>query len=132
MALEHDVLKPHARAGTYVNRGALLLHSREWDRAHADFAAAMALEPTLGAAHVGEGGYLITQDRYADAEREIDRGIALGTEEPEKAYYFRAMARWAQEDFRGAYLDFQKAAALKPAWALPRQQLTHFTVRPAR
>lgn len=105
--------------------------ARDYGPAHADFQSALRIAPNMGEAMIGEGGYLISQERWAEAERAITQGLAAGSEESEKGYYFRGIARWAQDDFKGAYLDFRKASELKPNWALPRQQLSHFTVRPA-
>jgi len=130
-ALSREPLNAHDRAGTLVNRGAMYLNNRDLDQAHADFDKAMAIEPGLGEAHVGEGVWLINQERFAEAESQIDIGLAGGIEEQEKAYYFRGLARWGQDDFKGAYLDFQKALELKPGWDLPRRQLAHFQVSPA-
>jgi tetratricopeptide (TPR) repeat protein len=131
-AIASEPLNVHDRAGTYVNRGAMELGARLYEDAHSDFQAAIRLLPSLGEAHVGEGAYLVNQERFADAEAEISRGINFGSEEPEKAYYFRAIARWGQDDFKGAYEDFNKAIALKPGWSLPREQLKNFKVETAR
>ncbi len=131
-ALSRELLGPRERAGTLVNRGAMRLLGGSREQAHLDFRAALKLQPDMGEAHVGEGVYLISREQWADAERSITRGLELGSEEPEKGYYFRGVARWGQDDLKGAYLDFSKAAALKPGWALPRQELAHFTVTPAR
>lgn len=121
-------LSPHDLAGTYVNRGAMEMQARSFAAAHADFQAAMRVMPKMGEAYVGEGAYLVLQERYKEAEPLLDRGIALGVEEPEKAYYYRGLARWGQDNYKGAYLDFQKASALKPDWAAPKEQLSHFQV----
>ncbi len=131
LALSREPLNAHDRAGTFVNRGAMYLNNRDLDQAHADFVKAIAIEPALGEAHVGEGVWLINQERFAEAESQIDVGLNHGIEEQEKAYYFRGLARWGQDDFKGAYLDFQKALALKPGWELPLRQLAHFKVSPA-
>jgi len=130
-ALAGEALNSHDLAGTYVNRGAIHLLRRENALAHADFQAALKVQPGMGEAMIGEGGYLISQERWAEAEASISRGLEAGTEEPEKGYYFRAVARWAQDDFKGAYFDFLKASELKPGWDLPRRELAHFTVTPA-
>ncbi len=130
-ALAGEPLNTHDRAGTYINRGAMELGANDLEAAHADFDAAIKIRNDMGEAHIGQGAYLITMERYADAEGEISRGLSLGSEEPEKGYYFRGIARWGQEDFKGAYLDFRKASELKPGWDLPRNQLTHFKVEPA-
>lgn len=130
-ALAGEPLSAHDRAGTYVNRGAIHLMRRDNEEAHADFQQALRIDPGMGEAMIGEGGYLISQERWADAETSITKGLDAGTEEAEKAYYFRGIARWAQDDFKGAYFDFLKASQLKPGWELPRRQLAHFTVKPA-
>ena len=131
MAILTEPLDPHDRAGTLVNRGAMKLRNRDWSSANADFDAALKLFPQMGEAHIGRGAYLISQERYAAAEPELTQGIQLGSEEPEKGYYFRGIARWGQDDFKGAYFDFRKANALKPGWSLPLEQLAYFKVTPA-
>ena len=130
-ALSAEYLNTHDRAGTYVNRGAMELRSKDYSAAHADFQAAIKLMPSLGEAHIGEGAYFVSQERYAQAEPELSRGLELGMEEPEKGYYFRGVARWGQDDYKGAYLDFKKASELKPSWSLPREQLAFFHAEPA-
>jgi tetratricopeptide (TPR) repeat protein len=127
-ALQSEYQSDHDIAGTHVNRGAIELYNKDYEAAHADFAEAMKIEPSMGEAYVGEGAYLISMERYADAEPLLSRGIDLGVEEPEKGYYFRGISRWGQDNFKGAYLDFTKASELKPGWTLPREQLTHFHV----
>lgn len=131
-ALAFEPLNEHDRAGTYVNRGAMELGAKLNEDAHTDFVAALRIMPRMGEAHIGEGAYLIGMERFPEAEREISQGLRLGSEEPEKGYYFRAIARWGQDDFKGAYEDFNKAIALKPTWSLPREQLKNFKVETAR
>jgi len=131
LALTSEALSTHDRAGTLVNRGAMRLMRRDWEDAVSDFDQALQVSPVMGEAHIGRGVYLINQERFADAEPELDQGLRLGSEEPEKGYYFRGIARWGQNNFKGAYLDFQKAIELKPNWSLPRQQLANFKVAPA-
>ena len=131
-ALSFDNLNDHDLAGTYVNRGSMELGARQNDEAHADFQAALRLMPRMGEAHIGEGAYLIGMQRFGEAEGEISRGLQLGSEQPEKGYYFRAIARWGQDDYKGAYDDFQRAIQLKPAWSLPRDQLKNFHVETQR
>jgi tetratricopeptide (TPR) repeat protein len=116
---------------TFVNRGALYIARREWDLALTDFEEALRLDPERGAAHVGRGAYNLGKERFAEAEAEVNRGLQLGTEEPEKAYYIRAMARWGRDDLTGAYKDFRKAAELAPNWAEPKRAMANFIVQPA-
>jgi Tfp pilus assembly protein PilF len=123
-----EFLNAHDLAGTHVNRGAMELRAMQYAAAHADFQEAMRVMPSLGEPYVGEGAWLISQQRYAEAEPLLSRGLALGIEEPEKAYYYRGVARWGQDDYKGAYLDFKKASDLKPNWSLPREQMAQFHV----
>jgi tetratricopeptide (TPR) repeat protein len=116
---------------THVNRGAIYVARREWDQALADFEEALRLDPERGAAHVGRGAYHLGKERFAEAEAEVNRGLQLGTEEPEKAYYIRAMSRWGRDDLTGAYKDFRKAAELAPHWAEPKRAMANFIVSPA-
>ena len=131
LAISKEALNAHDLAGTYVNRGGMELVNQDAEQAHADFDEALRIKPDMGEAHVGKGVYLIGMERWPEAEAEVTRGMDLGSEEPEKGYYFRGLARWGQENFKGAYFDFQKASELKPAWALPRQQMANFKVTPA-
>ncbi len=131
-AIASEPLSPHDRAGTYVNRGSMELGAKLGEDAHTDFQAALRIAPNMGEAYIGEGAYLVGQERFAEAETAITHGLSLGSEEPEKGYYFRAIARWGQDNFKGAYEDFNKAIELKPGWSLPRQQLKNFRVETAR
>jgi len=124
-----EALTAHAKAGTLVNRGVLLLRLKQYDKARVDFKAAEALEPTLGEAVVNNGASYLAQKRYMEALSEIDRGLALNPEEPEKAYYNRALANEGLDDMKGAYLDYMKALELAPNWDAPRHELARFTVQ---
>lgn len=127
-ALAEEGLVRRDRAGTLVNRGVMLLRSRDYASARADFDRAIALEPTLGEAFVNRGVTLMGDKDYAGALAEIDRGLALGVDEPAKAYYNRALVQESLGDAPGAYHDYRKAQDLAPDWALPAKQLTRFTV----
>jgi len=61
---------------------------------------------------------------------DIDRGLAYGPEQPEKAYFNRALAKEFLDDTKGAYLDYLKAAELAPTWTAPQVELKRFTVHP--
>jgi tetratricopeptide (TPR) repeat protein len=127
-ALAEEALNPHDRAATYVNRGVLRLRRRESGQAREDFDAAIAIEPSLGEAWVNRGAASVLDRRYYEAVADIDKGLELGVEEAEKAYYNRGLAYEGLDDARAAWLDYRKAAELKPDWDLPRQALERFTV----
>jgi len=132
MALETEHLTIHDRAATFVNRGTLLLSQTDYGGATSDFNSAIALEPTLGEAHTDRVAVLIAERDFAGGIAEIDQGLALKSEEPEKAYFNRAIAREHLGDIKGAYLDYRTASELKPQWEAPRQEMARFTVKVAQ
>jgi tetratricopeptide (TPR) repeat protein len=131
-AIDTEPLSDRDRAGTYVNRGVLYMSVDDYVSAQRDFEMSVKLDPGLGEAYVNLGGVKIAQRRFADGIVDIDRGLALGPEEPEKAYYNRALADEALDNIKAAYFDYSKAAELKPTWLPPRTELDRFTVRPAQ
>ncbi|MFZ5669041.1 MAG: hypothetical protein ACOY4K_06080 [Pseudomonadota bacterium] len=128
LALESESLVKRDRAGTLVNRGVIQLRRKAFAAASADFDAAIALQPKMGEAFVNRGAVLIAQRRWREGVEEIDKGLALGADEPEKAYYNRALAWEALDDMEAAWRDYMKAAELKPDWEAPRRELARFTV----
>ena len=128
-ALETEALPVRDRAGTFVNRGILRMSRLEYAAALEDYSAAVRLQPKSGVAHVNRGAALIGLGRAEEGVTAIDYGLSLGAEQPENAYFNRGYAREQLGDVKGAYLDFSRAAELRPDWALPRQELARFTVR---
>lgn len=128
ISLETEALRRRDRAGTFVNRGIVHLRQRSYDPSLKDLAKAEQLNPSIGEIYVNRGAVYISQAKFAEALSEIDRGIALGIEEPSKAYYNRALANEGAGDTRAAYLDFRKASELDPTWQLALNQLSRFTV----
>jgi tetratricopeptide (TPR) repeat protein len=132
VAIEHEVVLGRNLAGVYVNRGVLQLRERDYLNARKDFDTALSIDPTLGEAWVDCGAGNIAQRRWGDGVTDIDHGLSLGSQEPEKAYFNRAIAREHLDDIKGAYLDYGKAAELAPTWDAPKEELKRFTVRPSR
>jgi tetratricopeptide (TPR) repeat protein len=128
VALEEDPLTPKDRAGTLNNRGVILMNRGEMQAALADFQEAVRVNPELGEAVFNRGSTLIALGRYAEGLADVDRGLTLGLRQPEKAYYNRAIAREELDDPKGAYLDYKRAARLKPDWRLPQIELARFNV----
>lgn len=128
LALTTEMLDTRDKAGTYINRGVMRMRARAYDSAHSDFNAAIALEPRIGEGWVNRGAVFIAEKRYQEGLADINKGLDLGVEEPEKAYYNRALAFEGLDDAKSAYLDYKQAVTLKPNWLLPQQQLLRFTV----
>lgn len=127
-ALDTEMLSSRDRAGTYVNRGIMKLRRMNYDEATKDFDTAIHNRPDMGEAYVNRGAADIGARRYEESLVDINKGLALGLTEPEKAYYNRALAYEWLDDPKAAYFDYQKALELSPEWDLPKQQLTRFTV----
>jgi tetratricopeptide (TPR) repeat protein len=127
-ALDSEVMSARDRAATHVNRGVLKLRRAEYAEARFDFDRAVSLKPDLAEAYMNRGAAAIGARRYAESMADLNRALKLGVEEPEKAYYNRAMAFEALNDIKAAYFDYQKAAELSPMWDAPKRQLTRFTV----
>ena len=128
IALDTEVLDPRDRAGTLVNRGVMKLRRGEYEAAHADFDAGIALAPKVGEGWINRGAMFVGEKRYKEGLADLDTGLALGPREPEKAYYNRALAYEGLDDEKAAYLDYRQALALKPGWDLPQRELLRFTV----
>lgn len=127
-AIAQESLSRRDLAATRVNRGILRMGLRDYPLAQSDFAAAVKMMPELAEAHVNLGGSLVAQRLYEEGVAEIDRGLALNPDQPEKAYFNRAIAHEALGNATQAYRDFTRASQLDPDWQAPQVELTRFTV----
>lgn len=128
LAVETELLSQRDRAGTYVNRGVMKLRRSEFGPARIDFDMAVQLKPDLAEAYVNRGASYVGARRYAEGLADLNRALELGVDEPEKAYYNRALAYEGLDDMKAAYFDYQKAVELSPEWDAPRRELARFTV----
>jgi tetratricopeptide (TPR) repeat protein len=115
----------------YTDRGALHLLHRQYAQAKSDFDAALNLDSTVADAYVDRGAALLGMKRYADAILDIDHGLSLGPDQPEKAYFNRAIADENLDDEKSAYQDYLKASQLNPAWDAPKTELARFNLATA-
>jgi tetratricopeptide (TPR) repeat protein len=127
-AIEYESLPQRDLAGTHINRGILYMSRMAYAEAKRDFDAALEIMPSIGEAYVDRGAALVGLRNYRDAIADIDRGLALNSEEPEKAYFNRGLAHEGLDDVQAAYRDYARAAELKPGWAPPINELSRFTV----
>lgn len=116
------------RAATFVNRGILKLDMNALDGASADFAAGLAIDDRLGEAYVNLGAVLIQRKQFAEAIVDITKGLALGTNEAQNAYYDRAVAYEATGNVQGAYDDYRHALAIAPNFTKASDELKRFKV----
>jgi tetratricopeptide (TPR) repeat protein len=128
-ALAEQPLSVRDRAATFVNRGILHMRHRRHAAAISDYEAGLRLKRDLAEAYVNKGIALVhLGGRDAEAIELITRGIGLNPTQPEIAYYTRAVANEALGRTRAAYDDYRQAAALKPEWREPQNQLKRFTI----
>jgi tetratricopeptide (TPR) repeat protein len=121
-------LSNHDIAGMLVNRGVIYLSYARYSLAIDDFNSSIKLDATIGDAYVNRGAALIAQKKFAEGRDDIDKGLPLGADEPEKAYYNRGIADDYLDDEKAAYFDYLKASQLDPNWYAPKNELSRFTV----
>jgi len=127
-ALMEESLSRRDRAATLVNRGIIYMHERDLERAIADYRSAIRSDPNLAEAHVNYGIALLHKggaDR--DAVAALTKGLEMKPSRPEVAFYTRAVAHELIGNVREAYEDYQAAAAAKPEWKEPAEQLKRFS-----
>lgn len=128
-ALQVETLNFRDRARTYVNRGVLQMRQRQFGAARADFDQASSIDPNLGEAYVNRGATYVGEDRYREGVEQIDKGLALGVKDPEKAFFNRGLANEGLGDLSAAYRDYSRASELAPEWLAPKTELARFTVK---
>lgn len=127
-ALDETPLSMKDRAATLVNRGILYSKSDQPKAALADYDKGLAIDDSLGEAYIDRGAVLIVLQRYKEALTAINKGIALGANKLQIAYYDRAIVDEALGNVRGAYEDYKMATQIEPDFVLASMQLTRFKV----
>lgn len=127
-SLDEENLSPKDRAATYDNRGIMEDSLGRLDQALASFAAAIAIDESLGDAYVNRGTVLIRQKKYEDALAEINRGIGLGMAFLHIGYYNRAVAEELLGRYRDAYYDYMHVLELEPGFTAAQERLKVFRV----
>jgi len=128
LAIEQESLSVSDRAATYINRGILRSRGGNAEGALKDYNLGLGMDGNHGEGYVDRGATYIALQRYPEAMADIDRGIALGANKLQIAYYDRAIVHEAIGDVRAAYLDYKKAVELAPDFALASEQLRRFKV----
>jgi len=116
------------RAATLINRGILKSRANDSQGALADYNSGLALDANLGEGYVDRGATYIVLNNFDAALQDIDKGIAMGANKLEIAYYDRAIVDEARGDIRAAYEDYRKAITLQPDFPLAQDALSRFKV----
>jgi tetratricopeptide (TPR) repeat protein len=128
-ALDEETLTRRDRAATLVNRGIIRMQAKNLEGALADYEAALKVDDNLAEAHVNRGIALLHKGGHdRDAIAALTQGLAMKPSRPEVALYTRAVAYELTGDVRQAFEDYQAAAAAKPGWVDPVEQLKRFSV----
>lgn len=127
-AIANEALTQTDRAATFVNRGILRSRGNDTVGALRDYDKGLSIDDSLAEGYVDRGATKIVLKRYADAVKDINRGLELGAKRPHIAYYDRAIAYEALGNVRGAYQDYKKAVELEPDFTLAIEQLQRFKV----
>jgi tetratricopeptide (TPR) repeat protein len=127
-ALEDTALSIADRAATLVNRGILESRTDNLQAAIQDYNDGLKIDSQLGEAYVDRGATEIVLKDFNHALSDINRGISLKANQPEIAYYDRAIVDEANGDVRAAYEDYKMAVQLAPDFALASDQLSRFKV----
>jgi len=125
-AVETERLTRANQIATQINRGAVHLRRRDGEAALSAYDAAIALDPDNADAHLSRGVALHMIGRPGPAVAAITEALSLGLSAPYVAYYYRAAAREALGDARGAYEDYRTALAIEPNWDPAHQELGRF------
>jgi len=128
-AFTEQALTSEDQFATYVNRGIVKMHRREFSGAQADFDKAGALNPKRGEPWLNMGVLQFKQGNSRAAIALFDKALELGTGEPEIAYFGRGLAHEDVGDLKSAYADLRRAAELRPNWSQPAQELVRYQVR---
>lgn len=127
-ALDEMTLSSKDRASTFINRGIMYARMGDTDSALADYNRGLSVDSDVSEGYVDRGAALITLKHYDDALQDIDKGIQMGAEKLQIAYYDRAIAHESLGEVRAAYDDYKMAVQLKPDFGPALLQLTRFRV----
>lgn len=131
-ALSSGALDLKDTSATYVNRGILEMSRENYAVAEKNFDEALRRLPKLPEAHVDLGSTLINMKRYDEGVKETEFGIALGTKEPERAWYNLGIAYERLGNLQKAYESYREASMLDPKWQEPKDEMARFVVEPAK
>jgi tetratricopeptide (TPR) repeat protein len=124
----NEKLTPRDRAATLINRSALLIKAFDNRGGLADCDESIRTYPSLGEAYLNRGVALRELGEINASIEALDKGLAVGLNRPQLAYYDRAIAKEDLGDAKGAYQDYKMALQLAPDFQLAAEQLKRFRV----
>jgi tetratricopeptide (TPR) repeat protein len=112
---------PENRATAHLNRANVYAMRHKFDRAFADYRAAIALDSKNALAYYNRGNAYFDTHQYRRAAADYTAAIELGADLA-LAYYNRGLARERMGDREAAAADFRRAQSLDPAGAIIKQR----------
>jgi tetratricopeptide (TPR) repeat protein len=125
-AVQSERLNRTNMIATQINRGALYLRRRDGRNALDAYQAVLGLDDDHAQALLSSGIAYDMVGQPGPAVASITRALTLGIERPYTAYYYRARAREALGDVRGAYEDYRTAIEIEPNWEPAFEELARF------
>lgn len=128
-ALQVEDLTFEDTVATHVNRGIIEFRQAQFDRAMADFDAALGMAPNQPDALINKGiTMLASGGSIESALQMLDAGLAGRPQRPWVGHYGLAVAHELAGRDADAYREYQRAQELKPTWDLPKAALARFSV----
>lgn len=127
-ALSEEALATRDRAGTYVNRGILLMARGRDAMADADFDSAIRLDKKLPDPWLNKGFLRLRRGDGRSALPLLQSGIDRGARRQAQAIFARGVAYEQMGEFSSAYADLKRAQELEPGWSMPREYLSDFRI----
>jgi tetratricopeptide (TPR) repeat protein len=115
-------------AAALVNRADVKLRLEDYAGGLTDSDRAIAMDSSLGSAHLNRGAALVGLKRFQEAMPSLDKAIALNANKLESAYFDRGLAKESLGDIRGAYHDYLMAVQINPNFQRATQELSRFKV----
>lgn len=110
------------RSDILMRRGLLKLSAGRFDKASRDFKSAAKLNKVNEFAYLGQGYAALMQSDYKTAKLLFEDCLSNGEAAP-LAVYGLAMVQELSGDQLAAVKTYEKAAALRPDWNAPREDL---------
>jgi len=114
--LTDNIEKAPAFARPYSNRGVIWWKQKEYEKAVADFSAAIAINPGYRDAWYNRGVVYEETGRYEEAAADYSQAVALDPEHI-KAWYNRGVVHFHLGKYAEAVNDYSRAIAIDPGYA---------------
>jgi tetratricopeptide (TPR) repeat protein len=117
-------------ANTRLNYAIALLEKKEIAEAESQLRQSLKRNDSLAPAHMYLGVALMRSSKLDDAERELQRAVALGGDQMAQAHYYLGGIHWAKKDYKRAVDELETYLKLKPK--APNAEQVRATIKDLR